>query len=205
MYRSKIEDCIDELEAFIDNCKTAPFSSSKLIVEREQIEAIINDLKNCLPKEIEYCRGVMARSEEIEKDAKLRAEKLVQDVQDKTYELLSENEINQQAIKRSNQIIAEAQSQGQQIYDKYVKEGTEYRDSAQRYLNDMLVNLHEMIYSCVKETERNTTKFLDSLNKVGATVDDNLSELNGVEPVSSSISGEEMLPENDDLSLDMDM
>ncbi len=180
MTRSKIEDSIEDLENLIDGCKTAPFSSSKIIVDRETIESIIDELREAIPKEIEYCRGVMARSEAIENEARERAEKLVKDATDKTYELLSENEINQMASKRANQIIEEAQIQGQQIYDTYVKEGSDYRDSAQRYLNDMLVNLHDMIYSCVKETERNTTKFLDSLNKVGATVDENLNELNNV-------------------------
>lgn len=180
MKQSRIEEDINDLFDFIDSCKNIPLSQSKIVCEREELEDLVEKLRKDVPKEIEYCRDLMARSESIEKEARDRAEKIIADATNKTYELLSESEINQQAVRRADEIVQAAAVQGQEIYDRYVKEGNEYRDSAQRYLNDMLVTLSEMIYNCVDVTTRNTNKLLDSLNKVGATVTENLNELNGV-------------------------
>lgn len=179
MKQNRIEDDINELYDYIDNCKTTLLSQGKIICDKEELEEIIDKLRRDIPKEIEYARDVMARSEAIETEAKERASKIVNDATEKTNELLSENEINQQAIRRADSIVQAAAEQGQEIYDNYVREGNEYRDSAQRYLNDMLVNLSEIIANCVDVTTRNTNKLLDSLNKVGQTVNDNLNELNG--------------------------
>lgn len=178
MIKSKIEDDIAELNSIINNSKRSMLSQGKILVDREELEELVERMRKDLPKELEYCRELMSRSEAIENDAKARAEKLIQDATDKTYELLSENEINQQAKKKADDIVRNAAIKGQQIYDEYVAEGEAYRQSAQNYLNDMLLNLQEMIYSCIDVTTRNTNKFLDSLGKVGDTVTDNLNELN---------------------------
>ena len=42
----------------------------------------------------------------------------------------------------------------------------------------MLLNLNGIIYDCIDSTTRNTNRFLDALNVVGTTVQDNLNELN---------------------------
>jgi len=178
MAKYKVEDAISELASYVDSCKNVPLSSTKIVCEREQLEDMINSIKKNLPKELEYCRDVMARSEAIEREAKDRANRLIENATAKTTELLSENEINQQAIKRADEIVRDAAEQGQQIYDEYIREGNMYREQAQRYLTDMLGNLQELIYSCIDTTSKNTNKLLDSLNRVGTIVSDNLNELN---------------------------
>lgn len=178
MAKYKVEDAIADLADYVDNCKNVPLSTTKIVCEREQLEDMINSIKKNLPKELEYCRDVMSRSEAIEREAKERADKLIQDAANKTTELLSENEINQQAIIRADEIVREAAEQGQAIYDQYIMEGNAYRDQAQRYLTDMLGNLQELIFSCIDTTSRNTNKLLENLNKFGTIVSDNLNELN---------------------------
>lgn len=178
MAKYKVEDAIADLADYVDNCKNVPLSTTKIVCEREQLEDYINSIKKNLPKELEYCRDVMSRSEAIEREAKERADKLIQDAATRTTELLSENEINQQAIIRADEIVRDAAEQGQAIYDQYIMEGNAYRDQAQRYLTDMLGNLQELIYSCIDTTAKNNNRFLDALNKVGTIVSDNLNELN---------------------------
>ncbi len=92
-------------------------------------------------------------------------------------------------------------SQAQEIYDDAVMQGNAYKASAQQYLNDMLVNLHDLIYSCVDQTTRNTNKFLDSLKDVGSTVTDNLNELNGYSVPEEEASEEQPAIEPLDLDL----
>ena len=42
---SKIEDIIDEIENYIDECKPSAFSSSKIIVNRDEIETLLQELR----------------------------------------------------------------------------------------------------------------------------------------------------------------
>ena len=158
MAKYKVEDAIADLADYVDNCKNVPLSSTKIVCEREQLEDYINSIKKNLPKELEYCRDVMSRSEAIEREAKERADKLIQDAANRTTELLSENEINQQAIVRADEIVREAAEQGQAIYDQYIMEGNAYREQAQRYLTDMLGNLQELIYSLLNIIKRLPTQ-----------------------------------------------
>ena len=42
---SKIEDIIDEIEAYIDDCKPSAFSTSKIIVNKDEIEPLLQELR----------------------------------------------------------------------------------------------------------------------------------------------------------------
>ncbi|HAL03455.1 MAG TPA: vacuolar family H+-ATPase subunit H [Lachnospiraceae bacterium] len=198
---SKIENSIQELENFLENCKKVPLSPNKIMVNREELEYIIEDIKKNIPEEVERYRKVISNKEAIEKEAQERASELIKLATDKTNELLSENEIMLQARQKADEIVDMAAKQAQEIYDDAVMQGNAYKASAQQYLNDMLVNLHDLIYSCVDQTTRNTNKFLDSLKDVGSTVTDNLNELNGYSVPEEEASEEQPAIEPLDLDL----
>ena len=42
---SRIEQIIDEIEDYIDGCKTQAFAPSKIIVNRETMEELLNELR----------------------------------------------------------------------------------------------------------------------------------------------------------------
>ncbi|HOO78860.1 MAG TPA: hypothetical protein PLQ04_00590 [Lachnospiraceae bacterium] len=175
---SKIENTIEEMQTYIDNCKPQLLNNSKIIVDKEEMEELINELKANIPEEIDRYRKVISNKEAIEKEAQNKANAMVAEAAEKTNELLSEHEIMMQAKERADEIIALAVEQAQGIVDSAQMQGNAYKESAQQYLNDMLVNLHEMIYSCIDSTNKNTSKFLEALNQVGMTVQENLTELN---------------------------
>lgn len=176
---SKIENSIQELENFLEGCKKAPLSQNKIVVNKEELDFFIESIKRNIPEEVERYRKVISNKEAIEKEATEKANALIKEATEKTYDLLSENEIMLQARQKADEIVNMAVEQAQAIYDDAVAQGNAYKESAQQYLNDMLVNLHDMIYSCVDQTAKNANKFLDSLKDVGSTVTDNLNELNG--------------------------
>jgi hypothetical protein len=43
---SRIEQLIDEIEEYIDNCKYQPLSSTKIIVNEEEIDELLRELTN---------------------------------------------------------------------------------------------------------------------------------------------------------------
>ena len=42
---SRIEQLIDEIEEYIDSCKYQPLSNSKIIVNKEEIEELLRELR----------------------------------------------------------------------------------------------------------------------------------------------------------------
>ena len=52
---SRIEQLIDEIEEYIDNCKYQPLSNSKIIVNKDEIDDLLRELRQKTP-EPSMCR-----------------------------------------------------------------------------------------------------------------------------------------------------
>ena len=42
---SKIEQCIDDIEQYIDSCKYKSFSTTHIICEKNELENLVSDLR----------------------------------------------------------------------------------------------------------------------------------------------------------------
>ena len=47
---SRIEQLIDEIEEYVEGCKPAPFSQSKIIVQKEQLYELLTELRLKTPE-----------------------------------------------------------------------------------------------------------------------------------------------------------
>lgn len=175
---SKIENVIDEIEAEIQNSKSVFLSATQISVNREAIEVLIKDLRNCIPEELERCRKIISNRDAIERQAREDAEKIRNDMKNQMEQIVSESEIMAQAKERADEMVAMAAEEAEQIREDAWNERQMYLSSAQNYLNDMLMNLNDMIGECIDTTTRNTQKFMDSLNSIGQTVQNDLYSLN---------------------------
>ena len=52
---SRIEQIIEEIEEYIDGCKYQALSSSKIIVNKDELEELLNELRSKTPEEIKRC------------------------------------------------------------------------------------------------------------------------------------------------------
>ena len=84
---SKIEDIIDEIEAYIDDCKPSAFSTNKIVVNRDELESLIQELRTKTPDEIKKYRRMIANREQILADAKAKADEIISQAQVQTNEL----------------------------------------------------------------------------------------------------------------------
>ena len=66
---SRIEQIIEEIEEYIDGCKPQTFSSSKIIVNREEMEELLNELRIKTPEEIKRYQKIISNKEAILADA----------------------------------------------------------------------------------------------------------------------------------------
>ena len=103
---SKIEQLIDELQNCIDDAKPKFMDSTKIIVDKEEIEGIIDALRKQTPEEIKQLRKIIANKDAILNDAKEKADALINQATAETTELLSEHQIMRQAYAQADEVVA---------------------------------------------------------------------------------------------------
>ena len=54
------------IEAYIDNCKYQPFSNNKIIVDKDQLEDMLSELRLKTPDEIKKYQKILNNKEESE-------------------------------------------------------------------------------------------------------------------------------------------
>ena len=147
---SRIEQLIDEIEAYIDSCKYQTFSNSKILVNKDEIEELIRELRVKTPDEIKRYQRIIQNKEEIMNDAKAKAEQLIKDTTLQRTELISEHQIMQQAYAQADEVVTAASRQAQEILDRAVMEANEMRISAMQYTDDLLSQVENIVAGSIQ-------------------------------------------------------
>lgn len=201
---SKIEQAIDQLEEYVEGCKYVTLSSTKIVVNKEEITELIRELRLKTPEEIKQYQKILSNKEAILNDAKLRADKLIQDATAKTNELLNEHEIMQQAYAQANAVIQEATKKAQDTLDAATIEANNMRAAAMQYTDDILANLEALITNTMNDLSARYQGVNASLSNVNEIIKSNRRELNPVETDTMGFEiPEEVIAEIDKKSVDL--
>ena len=179
---SRIEQLIDEIETYIDNCKYQPFSNTKIIVDKEEIDELLRELRMKTPDEIKRYQKIISNKEAILNDARAKAEALINDATIHTNELINEHEIMQQAYAQANEVVTMATKQAQDILDNATIEANNMRSAAMQYTDGILANVENLLTQTMKTTQDHYDSFISSLNQYNDVVNANRVELNPPEP-----------------------
>ena len=71
---SRIEQGIEDIEDFIEGCKYATFSSTNIIVNKEELEELLAELRSKTPEEIKRYQKIISNKEAILADAQAKAD-----------------------------------------------------------------------------------------------------------------------------------
>ena len=115
---SRIEQIIEEIEEFVESCKYQPLSTTKIVVNKEELEELLRELRLKTPDEIKRYQKIISNKDAILADAQAKADSLIAEAQAKTKEMVSQHEVMQQAYAQANETIANANKQAQQILDE---------------------------------------------------------------------------------------
>ena len=182
---SRIEQIIEEIEEYIDGCKPQTFSSSKIIVNREEMEELLNELRIKTPEEIKRYQKIISNKEAILADAQAKADAIIAQAQVKTDELVSEHQIMQQAYAQANEIVTQATAQAQEIIDNATMDANEIRIGAIQYTDDLLANAESIIGHTLDSYTTKYDGLINSLQECYDTVRSNRAELDVPEADSS--------------------
>ena len=176
---SRIEQLISDIESYIDNCKYYPLSNVKIIVNKEQLEDMLTELRLKTPDEVKKYQKILSN-----KDAIINAAQI------QTEELINEHEIMQRAYAQANELIEQATAQAQTILDNATEEANSIRYGAMQYTDDMLAKLQYIIEHSIKDNKEKYDSLLSGLENVLSVVNNNRNELSGIEENSTEESAD---------------
>ena len=190
---SKIEQIIEEIEEFIDGCKYKALSNTHIIVDKDQIDELLHELKVKTPDEIKRYQKIISNKEAILADAREKANALINEATVHTNELINEHEIMQQAYAQANEVVTLATNQAQEILDNATIEANTMREAAMHYTDDMLANVENLIAQAMEGTAFRYEQLMSGLNNCYETVKANRAELfpmAGLEDLEEDVTAE---------------
>ncbi len=177
MGKKGVEDLIQEIEVFIGQCKYQPLSSNKIVVPKDEIERLLNELKMKLPSEIERCRKIMRNKEAILASARTRSDAIISESVNEANRLVDSNHITELANIRAGEIVDAAKAEAQRIVSEATAEATEVRLSGMLYTKQKISEMKEFMAATLEAENENYRNLCESLENNVYTMESNLSEL----------------------------
>lgn len=183
---SPIEETIEDILEYLDGCKSSAFSSSKITVNRDELEALISELKAKVPSELSKYQKVIKNEQAILQNAEKKAQEIIDSAKIKTNELISEHQIMQQAYAQANEVVMLATSQAQSTVDSANKDANEIRTSAIKYTDDLLKNIQEILIKSIETTRNRQDSYISTMQGYLDIITDNRIQL-APNPVTDNV------------------
>ena len=178
MSQNRIEQLIEEMYEYIEGCKPKGFSATQVVVMKEEIYDILDEMKLKIPEEIKRCAKVVANKDQIIASAEERAEKIIADAKRQAEMLVQESEIMRQAYLQANEMVSRATQQADSIFQQASSDAETISMGALRYTNDMLSEVERVIAYTYEEAKAKTEAMLTTLEENLKIVQENRRELN---------------------------
>jgi vacuolar-type H+-ATPase subunit H len=174
---SRIEQIIEEIEEYVESCRYQPLSTTKIVVNKEELEELLRELRLKTPDEIKRYQKIISNKDAILADAQSKSENMLSETQAKVQEMVGQSEVMQKAYDQANETINDANTQAQQIIDSATQDANNIRLSAISYTDEMLANLSSIMNSTLTDTGEKYNAFIGSLQSCYDVVNKNRSEL----------------------------
>jgi cell division septum initiation protein DivIVA len=196
---SRIEQIIEEIEEYVDSCKYQPLSTTKIVVNKEEIEELLRELRLKTPDEIKRYQKIISNKDAILEDAQNKADAIIADAQAKAQEMVTQHEIMQKAYAQANETINAANKQAQDILDSATQDANSIRLSAITYTDDMMANIESVLTQTLDNAGERYKVFIDSLQECVSVVNHNRQELAPQTAQAAAMSGSSYHEEEEEL------
>ncbi len=200
MSSSRIEQIIEEIEEFIEGCKYQPLSTTKIVVNKEELEELLRELRLKTPEEIKRYQKIISNKDAILTDAQEKGNNIITEAQAKANEMVSQTEIMKQAYIQASDTVNAANQQAQEILDSAQQDANNIRLSAVSYTDELLSNISDAIGTTLADVSARNAALLDTLQQCRDVVNQNRSELS---PTINSEDGQEQ-PQQQEYDTDID-
>ena len=102
---SRIEQIIEEIEEYVESCKYQPLSTTKIVVNKEELEELLRELRLKTPDEIKRYQKIISNKDAILADAQNKADAIIAEAQAKAREMVEQSEVMQTAYAQANETV----------------------------------------------------------------------------------------------------
>lgn len=177
MGASRIEQLIEDIYEFVESCRMQPLSSTKVIVPKDELYDLLDELRLRTPDEIKRYQKIIANRDAIIADAEEKAENILRQTREKAKELLNEHEIMQQAYYQANEMIMQASEEAERLRKEAAEEAEQIRASALAYSNDVLTQVEHVLANAYDDAVSKYDSFIGILKSNLDIVNSNRKEL----------------------------
>lgn len=168
MGTSRIEQLIEDIYEFVESCRMQPLSTTKVIVPKDELYDLLDELRLRTPDEIKRYQKIIANRDAIIADAEEKASTILADADSKAHSLLDEHEIMQQAYYRANELVDNAASEAEKIISIANNDANQIREGALAYTEDMLLDVENILGNAYESTK---SKYEGLLNAIKGNLD----------------------------------
>lgn len=161
MQDSRIEQKIEDIYGFVESCKMQSFSTTKVVVPKNDLYDLLDDLRRDVPDEIKRYRKMLNQRDAILEDARRKASEILADAKEQYNALIEEHSIMQQAYQQAEETVRRANEEADVIVANAKRQADEIGNGAIYYTTDML-NLAEKVIARAYESTVNNSKALET-------------------------------------------
>jgi len=190
MSAKKIGQLIDDIYEYIEGCKPKGFSSTQVIVMKDEMFDLLDELRVKIPDAVQNCTKMLANRDQIIANAEERAERIIADAKLQAESLVQESEIMRQAYMQANEMVSRASQQADSIMQSVTYDVEQMKAGALAYTNDMLSEIERVISQTYEATREKAEAMLHAMEQNLEIVRENRRELNeDIAPEEPHIAG----------------
>lgn len=185
---SKIEQLIEEIYEFVESCKMQPLSSTKVVVPKDQLYDLLDELRLRTPDEIKRYQKIISNRDAILQDAQEKANNMLAEAEAQTNALIDEHQIMQQAYYQANEVVNQATEQANQMLAQARQDADQIRLGALNYTNELLSEAEAVLSASYNNSKSQYEGLLESLKGSLDVIASNRSELVQDEAAAANVN-----------------
>ncbi|HCR41488.1 MAG TPA: ATPase, partial [Lachnospiraceae bacterium] len=177
MGASRIEQLIEDIYEFVESCRMQPLSSTKVIVPKDELYDLLDELRLRTPDEIKRYQKIISNRDAIIADAEEKADAILAEAKEKSKDLTNEHEIMQQAYYQANEMIMQASEEAEKMRREAREESDQIRTGALIYSNDILTEVQKILAAAYESSSSKYDSFIGALKNNLDIISSNKKEL----------------------------
>ncbi|WP_432541318.1 hypothetical protein [Kineococcus sp. SYSU DK002] len=110
----EVHEKLGELAALVSGARGVPLSSS-VVVDREQLLALVGDVRRLLPAEVQQAGDVLAQRDEVLEAARADADEVVARARERAEELIDAQAVTRASRERADHIVQTAREEAKRL------------------------------------------------------------------------------------------
>ncbi|WMJ87924.1 ATPase [Anaerocolumna sp. MB42-C2] len=192
MGASRIEQLIEDIYEFVESCRMQPLSTTKVIVPKDELYDLLDELRLRTPDEIKRYQKIISNRDAIIADAEEKAAAIMAEAGEKAHSLINDHEIMQQAYDQANELVSKAASEAEKIIADANNDANQIRAGALSYTDEMLSDVENILTNAY---ESSRTKYENLLNALKGNLDIVINNKNELKNSGQEYTNEESAAE----------